>query len=183
MRAALFIDGSNIYHTEKTLGWEIDFLKVYRYFDEKFAIYNAFYYTAEPQDDDDELRKKYQEYSLNSYTMRLKKTKEIRDGRGKIVARKANLDIEMVVDMFNTKDNYDVAVLFTGDSDFVRPVELLRTHGKQILVFSTKGHSSLELINAADKFFDFVDVEKIFRDEKNTEPNTKSKPSNVRKKK
>ncbi len=160
MRVALFIDGSNIFYTEKTLGWKIDFFKVYKYFDSKFAVYNAFYYTAEPEEE--EIRKKYQEYSLASYTMRLKKTKEIRDSRGKIVARKANLDIEMVLDMFNAKDNYDLAVLFTGDSDFMRPVELLRTHGKQVFVFSTKGHSSVELINAADKFFDFTQTKKMF---------------------
>jgi len=138
---------------------------VYRYFDKKFAIYNAFYYTAEPEEE--ETRKRYQEYSLASYTMRLKKLKEIRDSRGKIVAKKANLDIEMVIDMFNTKDNYDLMILFSGDSDFVRPVELLRTHGKQVVVFSTKGHSSAELINAADKFFDFVQMKKHFaREEK-----------------
>lgn len=160
MRVALFIDGSNIYYTEKTLGWKIDFLKVYEYFDKKFAFYNAFYYTTEPENE--EVRKQFQEYQLAGYTMRLKRPKEIRDTRGKIVARKANLDIEMVVDMFNTKDNYDLAVLFTGDSDFVRPVELLRTHGKQVFVFSTKGHSSVELINAADKFFDFVQMKKAF---------------------
>ena len=172
MRAALFIDGSNIFYTQKTLGWEIDFLKVYQYFDSKFAMYNAFYYTAEPPEDDEENRKKYHEYRLSSYTMRLKKLKEIRDVKGKIVAKKANLDIEMVLDMFNTKDNYDLAVLFTGDSDFVRSVELLRTHGKQVFVFSTKGHSGLDLINAADKFFDFQEMKKYFaaENQKSTPP-------------
>ena len=160
IRIALFIDGSNIFYTEKTLGWQIDFLKVYDYFDKKFAFYNAFYYTTDPEDE--ETRKRYQEYQLAGYTMRLKTPKEIRDHRGKIVARKANLDVEMVVDMFNTRDNYDLAVLFTGDSDFVRPIELLRTHGKQIFVFSTKGHSSLELINGADKFYDFTEMKKYF---------------------
>ncbi len=161
MRVALFIDGSNIFYTEKTLGWEIDFIKVYDYFDQHFTIYNAFYYAAEPQDDE-EVRKKYQRYSLKGYTMRLKKLKEIRDFKGDVVAKKANLDVEMVIDMFNTKDNYDLAVLFTGDSDFVRLVDLLRTYGKQIFVFSTKGHSSAELINVADKFFDFQEMKKTF---------------------
>jgi len=166
LRAALFIDGSNIYYTEKTLGWEIDFKKVLKYFEEHFAIYNAFYYAAEPTPEDEEARRKYQDYTLSGYTLRLKKLKEIRDTRGKIVARKANLDIEMIIDMFNTMEHYDMAVLFTGDSDFVRAVELLRTHGKQVFVFSTKGHSSMELINAADKFFDFVEMKGRFLLEK-----------------
>jgi uncharacterized LabA/DUF88 family protein len=33
---------------------------------------------------------------------------------GKFI-QKANLDIEIVLDMFNTIDNYDVAVLVSGD--------------------------------------------------------------------
>jgi uncharacterized LabA/DUF88 family protein len=166
MRVALFIDGANVFYTEKTLGWSIDFRKVYEYFDQKFALYNAFYYAAEAPEDDEENRKKLRELNFMGYTLRLKKLKEIRDSSSKVVLRKANLDIEMVVDMFSTKDNYDLAVLFSGDSDFVRAVELLRTYGKQIFVFSTKGHSALELINASDKFFDFVDMKKIFGAEK-----------------
>lgn len=162
MRVALFIDEANVYFAQRTLGWTVDFARVYKYFDEKFAMYNGFFFAPEPPEAEEETRKKYQELMLSGYTLRLKKLKEIRDTKGKVVAKKANLDIEMVVDMMVTMQNYDLAILFTGDSDFVRAVEFLRTSGKQIFVFSTKGHSSLELINAADKFFDLRDLRQIF---------------------
>jgi uncharacterized LabA/DUF88 family protein len=175
MRVALFIDEANVYFAQRTLGWTVDFSRVYKYFDEKFAMYNGFFFAPEPPETEDETRKKYQDLMLCGYTLRLKKLKEIRDIKGKVVAKKANLDIEMVVDMMVTMQNYDLAILFTGDSDFVRAVEFLRTNGKQIFVFSTKGHSSLELINAADKFFDLRDLREIFIKKENANENEPSK--------
>ncbi len=174
MRAALFIDAANVFYSEKTMGWKIDFAKVYEYFNKHFALYNAFYYSAEPQEGEDEKQKEYRDYSLMGYTMRLKQLKEIYDSRGKLALKKANLDIEMVVDMFATQQNYDIAVLFTGDSDFTRAVELLRMNGKQIFVLSTKGHSGLELINASDKFMDFQDLKKTFEKKEVKKNSTKT---------
>ena len=183
LRAALFIDAANVFYSEKTMGWKIDFTKVYEYFNKHFALYNAFYYSAEPQENEEEKRQEYRDFCLQGFTMRLKQLKEIRDSKGKIVLKKANLDIEMVVDMFATQQNYDIAVLFTGDSDFTRAVELLRMNGKQIFVLSTKGHSGIELINASDKFMDLQDLKESFL--KKEEPakktpnikNNKNKPN------
>ncbi len=47
---------------------------------------------------------------------------------------KGNLDTEILLDMVNTVDNYDVAFLCSGDSDFERAVDLLRSRGKRIYV-------------------------------------------------
>lgn len=187
MRAALFIDAANVFYAQKTMGWDIDFEKVYQYFNKHFALYNGFYYSAEPQENEDEKRLEYQRFSLMGYTMRTKPLKEIRDAKGKIVVKKANLDIEMAVDMFATQSNYDIAILFTGDSDFVRAVELLRMNGKQIFVFSTKGHSGMELINASDKFMDFQSLKSMFiKTEEVTPPvpekKVKKKPAPKKKK-
>ena len=173
MRAALFIDEANIYFSQKTLKWEVDFEKVYSYFSSHFALYNCFFYAAEPLESEKEKKEEYQQMTLQGYTMRLKRLKEIRDKTGKIVAKKANLDIEMAVDMFATKDNYDIAVVFSGDSDFIRVVELLRTYGKQILIFSTKGHSAIDLINAGDKYVDMKEMKKLFAVEKKKKAPTK----------
>ena len=177
MRAALFIDAANVFYAQKTMGWEIDFEKVYQYFNKHFALYNAFYYSAEPQENEDDKRLEYQRFSLMGYTMRTKPLKEIRDAKGRIAVKKANLDIEMAVDMFATQSNYDIAILFTGDSDFVRAVELLRMNGKQIFVFSTKGHSGMELINASDKFMDFQALKEGFIKTEEVTPVPQKKPA------
>lgn len=62
-------------------------------------------------------------------------------------ARKANLDIEIVVDMFNTIDQYDMAILISGDGDFERALQLLRYKGKRVMVFSTEGYIAREIRN------------------------------------
>lgn len=154
--AALFVDAENLYFIQKGLGWEIDFEKLYNFFDTHFSIYNAFYYTvvAPDQETYEEKTQFLDSLAVAGYTVRRKHLKIIHAGDKQI--RKGNVDIEMVVDMFNTKDLYDVIVLFSGDSDFERALELLRSYGKEIIVVSARGYVSRELINAADKYTDLA---------------------------
>lgn len=160
-RTVFFIDAENLFYIQKGLGWEIDYEKLYNFFAEKAYIYNAFYYTAvDPSDE-----KSYKEKSLFlnnlapiGYTVRKKPLKIIKTDTG--ILKKGNMDIELVVDMFTTKDLYDTVILFSGDSDFTRALELLRTHGKEIIVISAMGFVSKELINAADKYIDMSKLQK-----------------------
>jgi uncharacterized LabA/DUF88 family protein len=73
--------------------------------------------------------------------------------------QKANLDIEIVLDMFNTIDHYDLAMLVSGDGDFERPLQLLRARGKRFLVLSTLGFVARELREVAGMhYIDFEDI-------------------------
>jgi uncharacterized LabA/DUF88 family protein len=45
--------------------------------------------------------------------------------------QKANLDIEIVLNMSNTIDHYDMAMLVSGDGDFEWPLQLLRARAPQ----------------------------------------------------
>jgi len=150
-RVALFIDAANLFYTQKKLGWDIDYEKLYKHFTNNFDIYNAFYFTGIKDN-----KGKWFHRKLNQigYTIRSKEVKSIIDHATMNKTEKCNLDIEIVIDMFNTVDNYDKAVLFSGDSDFERAIELIRSRGKRILVVSTYGMIASELINAADKFID-----------------------------
>ena len=166
--AAIFIDAENLYFIQKALGWEIDFERLYNFVATKYNIYNAFYYTVtDPTNDAFEEKNQFlASLSLIGYTVRKKEVKVIRVGDK--YKKKGNLDIEMVIDMFNTKELYERALLFSGDSDFERAIELLRSHGKESVVISTKGFVSRELINAADKFIDLQllksEIEKLPED-------------------
>lgn len=73
--------------------------------------------------------------------------------------RKANLDIEIVLDMFNSIEHYDMAVLVSGDGDFERPLQLLRARGKKFLIMSTQGFVAREIREVAGMhFIDFEDI-------------------------
>lgn len=152
--AALFIDAENLYFTQKN-GWPIDFERLYGFFAQHYALYNAFFYTVVDATHEENYEEKshfLDQMAFSGYTVRRKQVKRIRAGDKTV--RKGNVDIEMVVDMFNTRDLYDVVILFSGDSDFERALELLRTYGKEVLVVSAKGSVAKELINAADKYID-----------------------------
>ncbi|MFX1516868.1 MAG: NYN domain-containing protein, partial [Promethearchaeota archaeon] len=46
-RVALFIDGGNLYHAAKSLGFKIDFLRLKEFFVTKeMTLFKAFYYSA-----------------------------------------------------------------------------------------------------------------------------------------
>ena len=46
-RVAMFIDGGNLYHTAKNLGFKVDFLRLRDYFvNQDETLFEVFYYTA-----------------------------------------------------------------------------------------------------------------------------------------
>ncbi len=97
----------------------------------------------------------------NGYTMVTKPTKEFIDpsGRRKI---KGNMDIELAVDVLQMSDNLDHAVIFSGDGDFRRLVEVVQQKGLRVSVVSTM-HSQPpviadELRRQADTFIELNDI-------------------------
>src|SRR6185503_8749320 len=93
------------------------------------------------------------------FTVRVKTIKYFRDEISGELTRKANLDLEMAMDLFTTLGQYDTALLVTGDGDFERAVELLRNYGKRVIVASTQDTVARELRNAAGKhFFDLAEI-------------------------
>ena len=93
---------------------------------------------------------------INGYIVRTKVVKKIksRDGGYKW---KNNLDIELAFEMVDTKEKYDTAVLMSGDSDFSLPIDRIKSVGKRIIVISTRGHISKELLERAK----YIDLRKI----------------------
>ena len=77
---------------------------------------------------------------------------------------KGNLDMELAFEMDDTKDKYDTAILVSGGSDFAVPVDRIKKAHKRIIVVSTRGHISRELLERA-KFIDFRKLkEKIIKE-------------------
>ncbi len=83
--------------------------------------------------------------------------KVIRDQETGERVTKANVDTELILDLINTADNYDVAFLFSGDSDFERAVDLLRSRGKRVYVVGSRPTVSRELSYVSDKPIFFIE--------------------------
>lgn len=162
-RVSIFVDGANMYYAQKRLGWFIDFRKVLEYFggDAGNVISEAYYYTgADAQGKGRDTA--FHEYLIYSgYTVRTKAIKQMVDDTTGEIVEKANLDIELVIDMFNTVELFETCVLMSGDSDFERALELVRTKGKGIAVVAHPDMTARELRNVAGRnFFDLRDLER-----------------------
>ena len=157
-RLSIFVDGNNMFYAQQKNGWFFDPRKVLDHFtnDPGVSLVNAFWYTGlkDPQD-----QRGFRDALISlGYTVRTKILKEYYDNDSGRYSQKANLDIEIVVDMFNTVNQYDRVVLFSGDGDFERAIELLRSKDTHITVVSTEGMIARELRNVTDRYIDLNDV-------------------------
>ncbi len=153
-KVAIFLDGANFFYMQRDgLEWFADPKKLLEYIEKKYGeIEEAYYYIgqdAPPQAKDkaflDMLPKM-------GYSVVSKPIKSIADHvTGDVVKKKANLDIEIVIDMFSTIDRYDTAVLISGDGDFERALDLLKSRGKKVIVIATDKFVAKELIAFAGR--------------------------------
>lgn len=76
---------------------------------------------------------------------------------------------------------YDIAVMVTGDSDFLPLISYLKNlkDKKQVYIFSTEGSVSNELRTGGDGYFDIAEFSDIHGDElKNAEDKSVSLEAN-----
>ncbi len=72
---------------------------------------------------------------------------------------KANMDLEMAMEILQTAPYLDEVVLISGDGDFVPLIDLLSKMGKRIWVIGTrKGSVAIDLIRVSDKYTNMTDV-------------------------
>ncbi|MFN3679730.1 NYN domain-containing protein [Thermosynechococcus sp.] len=157
-RLSIFIDGNNMFYAQQKNGWFFDPRRVLEFFtrDPNIVLVNAFWYTGIKDTQD---QRSFRDALINlGYTVRTKLLKEYYDETLGRYYQKANLDIEIVIDMFNTVGQYDRMVLFSGDGDFERAIELLRSKNTHITVVSTEGMIARELRNATDRYIDLNEI-------------------------
>jgi len=168
----VFIDASNLWEALKAKGKFIDFEKVTKYIKERFSgtTIKAFYYTAYPA----EGTRSYSLDGRHKFFTFLKKglgfeviKKELKrisivDEHGEAIEEKGNMDVEITIDAMHHLEKYNMAVFFTGDSDFLALITYLRNHGKKVFIFSSRNNVSQELRTGADGYTDILDIEFIW---------------------
>lgn len=71
---------------------------------------------------------------------------------------KANVDIEMALDIITLADRLDIVVLVSGDGDFAHLVDVLQTRGVRVEVVGFEQSTASVLRNAADKYIDVLSL-------------------------
>lgn len=149
----MFIDAENVFYAQRTLGWKISYQKLMAYLKKECGEdVKCFIYSGRDEHNTKQL-KFLDMLEINGYIVRTKVIKKIKDRKGGY-HWKNNLDIELAFEMDDTKKKYETAVLLSGDSDFAIPIDRIKKAGKRIIVISTRGHISRELLERA-KFLDF----------------------------
>ncbi len=73
-------------------------------------------------------------------------------------SKKANLDVEIAVDMMTLSDYYDTAILVSGDGDLAYAVNAISYRGARVEVVSLRSMTSDSLINVADSYIDIAAI-------------------------
>jgi uncharacterized LabA/DUF88 family protein len=147
-KIAIFIDGNNLFHAARSVGVEIDYAKFLNFLRNDSPLLRAFFYTGV-----DEKAERQQGFLLwmrrNGYRVVEKELKTYADG-----TKKANLDVEIAVDMLSLADKYDTAVLVSGDEDFAYAINAVAYKGVRVELAGFRSNTSPRLIDVADQFIE-----------------------------
>ena len=149
---AVFIDGNNLFHAARFHNIDIDYNKLLRVLLGDGRLLRAFFYTGV-----DVGAERQQGFLLwmrrNGFRVIQKELKTFYDG-----SRKANLDVEIAVDMLSLAGRYDTAVLVSGDEDFVYAVNAVAYKGCRVEVAGFRSNTAPKLIDVADYFIDLGEI-------------------------
>ena len=156
-RIAILIDGASLFYAALQLQIEVDYLKLLAHLKNDRPLLRAYFYTGI-----DRTNERQQGFLLwmrrNGYRVFTKDLIMLPDG-----SRKANMDVEMAVDMLMLGNYCDTLVLLSGTGDLNYAVDTLSYRGVKIELFSLRANTNEQLINLADRFVDLNDIKELIR--------------------
>lgn len=105
----------------------------------------------------------YKKLESFGYELYLKPVKlyEQEDGTTK---RKANCDVDMTFNLMKNKDNFERAIILSGDGDFLPVLKYLKDNKKNIVILARGERSAKEIRRfAGGSFRDFVRLKKVLK--------------------
>jgi len=152
---AVFVDVANIFYAAKAAGVDIDYVTLLKSATAGRDFVRAYAYTG--LDPENENQRQFHAFlSRSGYKVISKDIRKYGDGR-----IKANLDIELVVDMMRMGQHLDIAVVVSGDGDFAPAIRAVQQMGVRVEVISFRGNTSSDLIDVADVFTDITQIARV----------------------
>jgi len=150
-----FIDSQNLNLGIKKLGWSLDLQKFRRYLLEKYSAVQAYIFIGYIPGNES----LYTKLQNMGYVCIFKPTLQFREGQVK-----GNVDAELVLHAMIQFDNFDKAVIVSGDGDFYCLIEYLLKENKLeiLLVPDEERYSGLfkRLSRPEKNIFEFVSRKK-----------------------
>ncbi len=150
-RVGIFVDAANIELACDRMRARFDWGKILRLLTQDRTLVRAISYS--PVHDDPnvsiETQRFVEPFLDKGFKIVTKPLKRFHDG-----TIKANVDIELALDVITMLDRLDVVCLVSGDGDFQRLVEVVQSRGVRVEVVSVGPSTAGNLRNAADGFID-----------------------------
>jgi uncharacterized LabA/DUF88 family protein len=154
---AVFVDVANLYYSARGQEVDVDYVALLKSATKGRDLIRAYAYSG--LDPENENQRKFIDFlNKNGYKVVHKDIRKFGDGRVK-----ANLDIELVVDLFRLSKRMDIAVIVSGDGDFAPAIRALQDEGVRCEVISFRPNTSSDLIAVADEFIDIMKIASIGR--------------------
>ena len=151
-RIAIFIDGSNLFYAASHLNIEVDYRRLLTTLVRGRRLLRAYFYTGvDPQNE----KQRGFLLWLNRHGHRVvsKELVQLPDG-----SRKANMHVEMAVDMIRISEYCPTLTLLGGDGNLAYALQVLSQRGTAIEVVSLQSMTSDSLIDLADRYTDLADL-------------------------
>ena len=160
-RVSTFIDGNNLYYSLKYLGIEkIDFQKLLKLLAKNNFLISTYYYNA-PLDISINQKKYWEQQKffnelgkIPNFNIVLCKLRKHKRKSGNYVFDVKGEDVHLVVDLVSGayENLYDIAIIVSGDEDFVPAIKKAQKLGKRIVNAYFKSSSSASLKKTCDDF-------------------------------
>ncbi len=149
-RMAVLIDGANLFYSASSLGIEVDYVRLLKTLVDGRQLLRSYFYTGV-----DPKNEKQRGFLLwlnrNGYRVVSKDLAQVADG-----SRRANLHVEIAVDMVRLADHCDTITLLSGDGQLAYAVDALNYRGVRVELVSLQSMTSDTLINLADHYTDLA---------------------------
>ena len=159
-RVMIFIDGSNLYHSLKHFfqRTDLDIGKFSQKLLEKRRLVRIYYYNARVGRKEEPERYRDQQKFFDGVTTipycELRLGRLVYNNWPNSPPYEKGVDIQLATDMIthSFKNNYDVAVLVAGDTDYVGALQAVKDNGKNVEVaLFGKERTSLQLRKVSDR--------------------------------
>jgi uncharacterized LabA/DUF88 family protein len=142
-----FIDSQNLNLAIRDQGWVLDFGKFRQYLDRKYDVNEAFIFIGYVYENQD----LYTNLQKDGYILIFKPTLKLPDGKVK-----GNVDAELVLHTMIEYDNYDKALIVTGDGDFYCLVDYLIKKNKLLKLMIPNQYSFSSLLRKLMPYIVFM---------------------------
>jgi uncharacterized LabA/DUF88 family protein len=146
---------SNLYFAARDMGIRIDYARLLEFLVDGRRLHRAYAYLGVGPDDESHGFITW--LSRNGFRVKTKPLRRYEDG-----TTKANLDMELAIDLLTQAQHLEVAIIVSGDGDFARLVDAAQNLGLRVEVAATPRQASSELIDVADHFWNLEENARTF---------------------